>query len=169
MSVSNLISGAAIQKPWSDLKVQNLDVRDLNVSNFTIGAIESGTWNPVVANPTGGCLGLTSGLKVEARYRKINNLVQFYVAFDFNPASTSAGDFAITNLPVAKTSNWVIGDSVYGSGTVHKVGDTSLFLGLVVPTSDPEDDTTQSITCFCSEFVDTAPHRIVFEGRYTTD
>ena len=177
MSIANLTSEQS--KLYLDINVNNINaqsqtvegeltVADLNVTNFTIGAIESNTWTPVIVDtPSGGCSTLVNGDLVEARFRKINNLVQAYCVYNFNPSAGANGEFNIGNLPSAKISNWTLNDSIYGNGISQKIGAGDVFLNSVV--ADATDGSTQKFTCFCSNFADTALHRITLFFHYTTD
>jgi hypothetical protein len=184
MSYSNLIANN--RKSWLDINCDAVDaegqvqagsiftsgtaiIADLDITNFVLGAVESGTWAPVIvpASQAGGCSTLVDGDLVEARWRKINNLIQAYVVYQFSPSAAAAGEFNISNLPVVKTSNWTVGDSIYGNGVTQKVADPTVFLNSCVSVAD--NGTTQDFTCFCSNFVDTNPHRITFFFHCTTD
>ena len=168
MSIANLTSEQ--NKDYLTINVKRVNTQELNITNFTVGAIGSGVWNPNISMaagkmPQGAFTGLTNADIVEARFRKINNLVECYVGINFIPTVAGTGSFFFDNLPIGKTSTQFIStDNAYGQGTAF----TGSVLNQCVAEGDVGGGTTD-IAVFTPGLVNAVQNRIYLLIRYTTD
>ena len=131
MSLANLISEQS--KLYLDINVNNINaqsqtvegdvffngeltVADLNVTNFTVGAIES---NNIVPS-----IGIESGISsinfARMHSKKVNNIVfcNLYARVDIAVGGLSAAiNIERANLPIGKASDFTVSDDVIGTGT----------------------------------------------------
>ena len=112
MSITNLASQN--EKEYLDIKVNKLDVADLNITNFSIGAV--GSDNNVPSLEAGP--GITAVTFSRAHWKKINDVifVNLYAKVDADASSSGTVRIARSDLFYAKATAFSSNDEVIGVG-----------------------------------------------------